>query len=112
MTAKVDLMICSRKGPRLRILYITGAVALSVLSLTGADQARDVPMFAGNAQHTSVFLAPAANLNAIRWTTSIDLRQTFGTTHYGAPLVTAGNTIVVPVKTATDGFEIKLLDAA
>src|SRR5262245_50003027 len=95
---------------RLRILDITVAVALGVVSLSGADQPRDVPMFAGNAQHTSVFLAPAANLNAIRWTTSIDLRQTFGTTHYGAPLVTAANTIVVPVKTATDGFQLALLD--
>jgi hypothetical protein len=78
----------------------------------GVPQAADVSTFAGNAQHTSVYLPAAAELNAIRWSTAIDLRQTFGTTHYGAPIVSAGNTIFVPVKTATDGFQIKVLDAA
>jgi hypothetical protein len=102
---------------RVGILDITAAMALTVAvsTLSGqtpSGQAQDVPTFAGNAQHTSVYLTPAANLNAIRWTTSIDLRQTFGTTHYGAPLVTPGNTIVVPVKTQTDGFQIRLLDAS
>src|SRR5262245_1790677 len=101
----------------MKILYIGVAGAFMVLAqpLSGqapSSQAREVPTFAGNAQHTSVYLTPAANLNASRWTTSIDLRQTFGTTHYGAPLVTPENTIVVPVKTESDGFQIKLLDAS
>jgi hypothetical protein len=78
----------------------------------GAGQKAEVSTFAGNAQHTSVYLPAAADLNAIRWSTAIDQRQTFGTTHYGAPLVTGGNTIIVPVKTAADGFQIKVLDAA
>jgi len=96
------------------------AIGLFVLTLPPAvahpagqaSRPADVSNFGGNAQHTSVYLTPAADLNAIRWKTSIDLRQTFSNTHYGAPLVTADNTIVVPVKTASDGFQIRLLDAA
>src|SRR5262245_35232749 len=64
------------------------------------DMARtDVPTFGGNAQHTAVYSVPAAELNAIRWSTPIDLHPTGGFAHYGAPLVTAGNSVIVPVKT-------------
>ena len=57
--------------------------------------------FAGNAQHTSVYAAPAQNLNIFKWTTSIDLNNTGALIHYGAPLVTAANTVLVPVKTGS-----------
>ena len=67
--------------------------------------------FAGNAQHTSSYPAPAQNLNAIKWTTSIDLNNTGALIHYGAPLVTAANTVLVPVKTgATGGFQVTALN--
>src|SRR5262249_21551187 len=72
----------------------------------------DVPMFAGNAQHTAVYSAPAAELNAIRWTTPIDLHANGALAHYGAPLVTTGNSVIVPVKTESDGFQINVLDGA
>ena len=56
--------------------------------------------FGGNAQHTSSYAAPAQNLNTIKWTTSIDLNNTGAFAHYGAPLITAANTVLVPVKIA------------
>jgi hypothetical protein len=56
--------------------------------------------FGGNAQHTSIYAAPAQNLNTIKWTTSIDLNNTGAFAHYGAPLITAANTVLVPVKIA------------
>jgi len=62
--------------------------------------------FAGNAQHTSSYGAPAQNLNAIKWTANIDFNNTGALTHYGSPLVTANNTVLVPVKTAGDGFRV------
>ena len=62
--------------------------------------------FGGNAQHTSSYSPPAQNLNAIKWTTSNDLNNSGALTHYGSPLVTAGNTVLVPVKIANDGFQI------
>jgi hypothetical protein len=72
----------------------------------------DVFTFGGNAQHTSIYEVPAADLNAIRWSTSIDLNQSFRNAHYGAPVVTTSNVIFVPVKTATDGFQVGVFDAA
>ena len=68
--------------------------------------------FAGNAQHTSNYPAAAQNLNTEKWRTSIDLNNTSALIHYGAPLVTAANTVIVPVKTgATGGFQVKALNA-
>jgi hypothetical protein len=86
------------------------ATILTGIRLVGAvNQPTDpgtsaqVSTFGGNAQHTSVFGPAAANLNAVRWSTTIDLNPTFSNTHYGAPVVTAANTVLVPVKNAFDG---------
>ena len=87
-------------------------IASSLIALTAGAQGTgvDVPAFGGNAQHTSLYETAAAPLDGIRWSTSIDLAAAFRTTHYGAPLVTRGNTVIVPVKTATDGFLISAHD--
>ena len=66
--------------------------------------------FAGDAQHTAVFAPPAQRLNAIRWTTPIDTHYS-GFAHYGAPLITPSNTVIVPVKTA-GGFQLKAFESA
>jgi len=78
-----------------------------VLRSQGA--AGSVPTFAANGQHTAVFQVPGAELNAIRWSTTIDLHPGVNA-HYGSPVISAGNTIFVPVKTATDGFQVKALN--
>ncbi len=62
--------------------------------------------FGGNAQHTSSYGPPAQNLNVLKWSTSIDFNNSGAFAHYGAPLVTANNTILVPVKTASNGFRV------
>jgi len=64
--------------------------------------------FGGNAQHTANFPTAAQDLSAIRWTTSVDLNNTGGFAHYGAPLISPLNTVFVPVKTATDGFQVNV----
>src|SRR5438132_464989 len=69
-----------------------------------------VTTFAGNAQHTAIYDAPAQDLNAIHWTTDIDLNTSGAFAHYGTPLVTAANTVIVPVKTATNSFMINAFD--
>ena len=76
-----------------------------------------VPTFGGNAQHTSLYAGPSQDLNQVLWHTPVDLNPQYSGTdlyiHYGAPLVTAGNTVIVPVKTgATDGFEVQAFDGA
>ena len=95
----------------------TTSRCLAVMTLAAVTQlpgpvSPEVANFAGNAQHTGIFHPAAVDLNAIRWSTTIDLRQTFGTTHYGSPLVTAANTLIVPVKTESDGFQIRAFNAA
>jgi hypothetical protein len=91
-------------------------VALVFLCLFAIDPNRasgQSTTFAGNAQHTSSYAPPAQSLNVIKWAISVDLNNTGGLIHYGAPLVTAANTVIVPVKTgATDGFKVEAIDAA
>ncbi len=90
--------------------FLGFAVLLSLAGPAGADTT--VSTFAGNPQHTAVYAAPAQDLNVIRWSTAIDLNTSGAFAHFGAPLLTPGNTIVVPVKTATNGFLINVFDAA
>ncbi|HEX7779924.1 MAG TPA: hypothetical protein VF424_11815, partial [Vicinamibacterales bacterium] len=99
-------------------VQVLGLVALLASSSRGAATARaqapapgQVTTFGGNAQHTSIFEPAAADLNVIRWSTSIDLAQSFRNAHYGAPVVTASNVILVPVKTANDRFQVSAFDA-
>src|SRR6266700_7540736 len=83
------------------------------LTLLLIDEAGAQTTFAGNAQHTGVYSPAAQNLNAVHWTTSIDLDNSGGYAHYGAPLITPANTIFVPVKTGhADGFKINVFNAA
>src|ERR1700732_621927 len=62
-----------------------------------------VPTFGANAQHTSLYAGPSQSLNQVVWKTPVDLMPQYSGTnlliHYGAPLVTTGNTVIVPVKT-------------
>src|SRR5207248_2533682 len=59
---------------------------------------------------TANYAAAAQNLNAIHWSTSIDQNNTGTLTHYGAPLVSAANTVFVPVKTAGEGFRVNVFN--
>jgi hypothetical protein len=68
--------------------------------------------YGGDPQHSAAAPAAAAALNAVRWQTPVDLApQLSGNDlliHYGSPLITAGNTVVVPVKTgAAGGFQVE-----
>ena len=88
-------------------------LVLFCLVLSSGRAFAQAPTFAGNAQHTSIYAAPAQNLNLIKWSTSIDLNNTGALIHYGAPLVSAANTVFVPVKTGTtNGFRVDAIDGA
>lgn len=83
-----------------------------LLASIGMCAQNSVPMFGGNAQHTAVYNPAAQHLNAIHWSASIDLNNTGAFAHYGAPLITPANTIIVPQKTGSaDGFRISVLNA-
>ncbi len=69
-----------------------------------------------DAQHTGLSPVAAQPLNNIHWSTPVDLSPTPSGSlfvHYGSPSITAANTVLVPVKTGTDGgFEIQAFNGA
>lgn len=87
-------------------------LALVVGLGVGGPVAAQVPTFGGNAQHTSLYSVPAQHLSRIRWTADIDLNNSGQFAHYGAPLITAANTVITPVKTAGNGFQILALQGS
>lgn len=73
--------------------------------------------YAHDPQHTAVSAVASQPLNRIKWQTPVDLapQYTGGNLliHYGSPLVTAANSVIVPVKTgATDGFRLDVRNGA
>jgi uncharacterized repeat protein (TIGR01451 family) len=81
-------------------------------AVNAPGQAPSVPTFAGNAQHTAIYQPAAQNLNTIHWSTTIDLNNSGALAHYGSPLITSANTVLVPVKTASDGFQVNAFDGS
>jgi hypothetical protein len=70
----------------------------------------------GNPEHTARAQARAQALGIIRWQTPVDLAPQYSGNelliHYGSPLVTSHNTVIVPVKTgATGGLRVDARDA-
>ena len=69
-------------------------------------------MHGGNAQHTAVSTVPAQALQSIHWQMPVDLQPQYSGNalliHYGSPLVTEGNTVIVPVKVGVqDTFRVE-----
>jgi hypothetical protein len=71
--------------------------------------------FAHDSQHSADSPVAADSLNEILWTTPIDLEPPTGgflAAHYGSPMITAADTVIVPVKIgATEGFRVDARDA-
>jgi hypothetical protein len=69
--------------------------------------------FGRNAQHTALGELATQPLTRIAWQTPMDLAPQYTTggallIHYGSPVITRQNTVVLPVKTgATEGFRIE-----
>ncbi len=67
--------------------------------------------FAGNAQHTAVASEPPQPLKRIRWRAKVDLAPVLRSKslliHYGSPMITAANTVLVPTRvSAKAGFRV------
>jgi hypothetical protein len=65
-------------------------------------------------QHTALSTVESQALDTIHWHVPVDLHPPEGEIliHYGSPLVTAANTVIVPVKTNTNTFRIDARDGA
>lgn len=73
--------------------------------------------YGGDSYHEATSTAASQSLQIIHWKTSVDLNPQFTGNdlliHYGSPMVTASNTVIVPVKTgATDGFQLSAFNGA
>ncbi len=73
--------------------------------------------FGHDPQHTTLSVRPAQPMHSIHWQTPVDLSPPAGPgdyrVHYGSPVITADNTVIVPLKTGSyGGFEIEAFDGA
>jgi hypothetical protein len=93
----------------LAAFLVTGAL-LSALAQDAS--APSWPNYAHDPQHSAVSAVAAQPLNKTHWSTPVDLHPPSGEIliHYGSPLITAANTVIVPVKTGTDTFRIEAHD--
>jgi len=66
------------------------------------------PTHSHDEQHTGISSVASQALSTIHWHVPVDLAPPQGEIfiHYGSPLVTAANTVIVPVKTLT-GFRVE-----
>ncbi|HUR29709.1 MAG TPA: hypothetical protein VM509_16075 [Planctomycetota bacterium] len=107
-----------------RILSITavaaaGSISLAVFLSSGGGTDYPVlnylkgwPNYAHNSQHAAVAPVGMQTLNQIHWQTPVDLAPQYSGNllliHYGSPLVTARNNVLIPVKTtATGAFRVE-----
>ena len=94
-------------------------VALLLAGSSGLifGQALSIPWsgYAHDPQHTATSAGPAQALNAIHWQTPVDQNPPSGGDlyiHYGSPVVTAANTVILPVRTASGGYLLNAFNGA
>ena len=83
-----------------------GLAALTIaLAASTANAASAWATFGGNAQHTGLSASPSQPLSRVRWSTPVDLSSPGEPVlvHYGSPLITTANTVIIPVKTSAEG---------
>jgi hypothetical protein len=96
----------------------TGAIVC--LCAAAPALAQETPAWRGygaNAQHSAPAPAKGQKIKALHWKTAIDLNPQFSgdelLIHYGSPMITGSNTVLLPVKTGTTGgFRMEAHDAA
>src|SRR5436190_2114681 len=97
---------------RLPISPLFIIVALAILLFSQLAHAQSWNNHSRDSQHTALSSVASQPLNAVRWQTPVDLNPQYSGNdlliHYGSPLITLANTIIVPVKTgASGGFRVE-----
>lgn len=108
-TTFADSGIPPERGPArnsmlIKVFRLAGIAFIATFSQLAA--LAQLATFAGNAQHTGQYEAMPQHLDRIRWTALADLYNAGGWLHYGAPLITPSNTVILPIRN-TNGFLIR-----
>jgi hypothetical protein len=106
-------MKCRIRSTRSRLnlwmfaLWMGACVAL--LSPSSFAQAGAWLTHSHDEQHSAVSTVQSEPLDSIHWHAPVDLHPPQGEIfiHYGSPLVTAANTVIVPVKTGANSFRVE-----
>jgi hypothetical protein len=97
-----------------------GVLATVVLAARFGAQAPPAvgwPTHGGDPMHHAASATASQALDRILWSKPMDLAPQYSgddlLAHYGSPVVTASDTVIIPVKTgATDGFRVEARDGA
>jgi hypothetical protein len=88
---------------------VVGLVASSAYAQSGAWLTHS-----HDEQHSALSTVQSQPYSSIHWHAPVDLNPPQGEIfiHYGSPLVTAANTVIVPVKTGTNSFRVEARNGA
>jgi len=103
-------MIKSRKHRQIFSIVMLGMIAgAAIIAPDAAAQAGGWLTHSHDEQHTSLSTVQSQPLDTVHWHVPVDLNPPGGEIliHYGSPLVTAANTVVVPVKTGANSFRVE-----
>jgi outer membrane protein assembly factor BamB len=94
------------------LMLITLGTASAQSAVGALHQSGEWATHAHDAQHTGVSPVASQKLAKIHWQVPVDLAPPEGEIliHYGSPLVTAKNTVIVPVKTGATSFRVQAHD--
>jgi hypothetical protein len=95
-------------------LGISVCASVLVLALSSSAQTGAWLTHSHDEQHTALSTVQSQALSSIHWHVPVDLHPPQGEIfiHYGSPLVTAANTVIVPVKTGNNSFRVEAHNGA
>lgn len=106
------------------VILLRGIGRLAVVGLLGilsvSASAQSWNGYGRGPQHNAIFPGPSQVPQIVRWSTPVDLAPQYSGgqsgalyTHYGSPVITARNTVIIPVKTGANGpFEVTAVQSA
>jgi hypothetical protein len=109
-----------QKLSRPLVLAVIGVLTLFIASARAQESSAAAtsqtsiigwPSHAHDSQHSGISSVGAQPLNKIHWSVPVDLDPGIQSgeilIHYGSPLITPANTVIVPVKTGANSFRVE-----